>query len=114
MPITLQGTAQRFEPGFLRQLPQLEQTMIAHGLDPSDVVIAKEPATTANVPLLGPFYYDYTVFLGEDSFTITEPNDARFLEYLCARIIASDATPPAAPQHDGAFARLSRWMMRPI
>jgi hypothetical protein len=115
MPITLQGTAQRFEPDFLRQLPQLERTMTAHGLDPSDVVIAKEPAATANVPFLGPFFYDYTVFLGDESFTVTEPSDARFLEYFYNRLRAADAPESSAPpQSDGMLARLSRWMMRPI
>jgi hypothetical protein len=115
MPITLQGTAERFEPGFLRQLPRLEQTMTAHGLDPSAVVIAKEPAVTANVPLLGPFFHDYTVFIGDESFTVTEPNDSRFLDYFQQRIIAADAPEqPAATQRDGILARMARWMMRPI
>jgi hypothetical protein len=115
MPITLQGTGRGFEPGFLRRLPRLEQAMTAHGLDPSDFVIAKEPATTANVPLLGPFFYDYTVFIGEDSFTVTEPTDARFLEYFYNRILAAD-TPetPEPPRTDGVLARMARWMMRPV
>jgi hypothetical protein len=115
MPITLQGTAQRFEPGFLRQLPRLEQAMTAHGLDPSDVVIAKEPAATANVPFLGPLFYDYTVFFGDESFTVTEPGDARFLEYFYNRLRGADAPEPSAPPPaDGLLARLSRWMSRPI
>jgi hypothetical protein len=115
MPIRLQGTGRGFEPGFLRQLPRLEQTMSAHGLDPSDFVIAKEPATTANVPLLGPFFYDYTVFVDDEHFTVTEPNDARFLEYLYARIRGADAPDAVAPPpNDGLLARIARWMMRPI
>ncbi|NVN87958.1 MAG: hypothetical protein HXX15_17915 [Rhodopseudomonas sp.] len=115
MPITLQSTGRGFESQFLRQLPRLEQAMAAHDLDPSNFTISKEPAVTANVPLLGPFFYDYTVLVGDDQFTITEPNDARFLEYFYDRILASDAPePPAAPRSDGLLARLARWMTQPI
>ena len=53
--------------------------MVAHGLEPSQFVISKDWATQAAVPLpfLRPFFYDYTVFIGEENFTVTEPNDMR-------------------------------------
>lgn len=119
MPITLQGVAS-FDSSFARRLPRLEAEMTAHGLAPSDFVISKSPATTGNVPFLGPFFYDYTVFIGDTHFTVTEPNDARFLEYFHKRVLASDApeseidAAPAAARPDGMLKRLSRWMMQPI
>ena len=70
--------------------------MVAHGLEPSQFVISKDWATQAAVPLpfLGPFFYDYTVFIGEENFTVTEPNDIRFLDYFYQRCIAADETAP--------------------
>ena len=64
--------------------------MTAHGLEPEQFVISKDQATPATAPFIGPFFYDYTVFVGEESFTVTEPNDIRFLEYLYNRCIAED------------------------
>jgi len=114
MPITLQSTGRGFDAQFLRKLPRLEQAMAAHDLDPSDFVISKAPAVTANVPFLGPFFHDYTVFVGDDQFTVTEPNDARFLDYFYRRVIASDDAPPPAARTDGLLARVARWMKQPI
>jgi hypothetical protein len=37
------------------------QTMIAHGLEPSQFVVSKERAL-ATVPVIGPFLCDYTMF----------------------------------------------------
>jgi len=54
--------------------------MLAHGLEPSEFVISKDRATAPTVPLIGPFFYDYTVFVGDDHFTVTEPNDIKFLD----------------------------------
>jgi hypothetical protein len=69
----LQSTVGGFSAEFMRKLPRLEQVMIAHGLEPSDFVISKDRATPAAVPFIGPFFCEYSVFVGEESFTVTEP-----------------------------------------
>jgi hypothetical protein len=79
MAITLQSTVGGFSDEFMRKLPRLEQVMVANGLDPAGFVISKDRATPATMPFIGPFFYDYTVFIGDENFTITEPNDIRFL-----------------------------------
>jgi hypothetical protein len=60
--IILQSTVGGFTAEFMRRLPELEQAMVAHGLEPSQFVISKDRATPATVPVIGPFFYDYTVF----------------------------------------------------
>jgi hypothetical protein len=62
--ITLQSTVGGFSPEFMRKLPDLEQAMVAHGLEPSQFIISKDWATPATAPFIGPFFYDYTVFVG--------------------------------------------------
>ena len=89
--------------------------MIAHGLEPSQFVISKDPATPPTVPFIGPFFYAYTVFVDEESFTVTEPNDIRFLEYFYQRCIDADeeaAEPRRGPP--GLINRFFRWMSQPI
>src|SRR5712675_2674646 len=89
--ITLQSTIEGgFSAEFMRRLPALEQAMIAHGLEPADFVISKDRATPPSVPFIGPFFYDYTVFVGDENFTVTEPNDMVFLDYFYQRCIAED------------------------
>ncbi|MEH2479101.1 hypothetical protein V1282_002458 [Nitrobacteraceae bacterium AZCC 2146] len=115
MPITLQSTVGGFSPGFMAKLPALEAAMIAQGLEPSSFVLSKDRATPATVPLIGPFFYDYTVFIDDEHFTVTEPNDMRFLEFLYGRIIApedDEAPAPAGPA--GPVTRFLRWMSQPI
>jgi hypothetical protein len=117
MAITLQSTA-GFSPEFMRKLPALEQAMVAHGLEPSQFVISKDWATQAAVPypFLKPFFYDYTVFVGDENFTVTEPNDIRFLEYFYNRCIAPDDASPDQAQHvrhPGPIRRFFRWMAQP-
>ena len=113
MPITLQGTAGGFSDEFMRKLPQLEQAMAAHGLDPGDFIISRDNAASSNARPLGPFFYDYTVFVGGENFTVTEPNDIRFLEYFLDRILASDeASAPRKPA--SLFSRFAKWMAQPI
>jgi hypothetical protein len=97
MPITLQSTVGGFSPEFMRRLPALEQAMIAHGLEPSEFVISKDRATPVSVPFIGPFFYDYTVFVGGENFTVTEPNDMVFLDYFTKRCIAADSIRPRIP-----------------
>jgi hypothetical protein len=113
VPITLQGTAGGFSAEFIRKLPEIERAMIAHGLEPSDFIISKDNSASSNARPLGPFFYDYTVFVGDENFTVTEPNDARFLDYFMDRILASDEE-PAPRRGPGLFGRLFRWMAQPI
>ena len=115
MPITLQSSAGGFSSKFMRGLPGLEQAMIAHGLDPSQFVISKDRATSAAVPFIGPLFYDYTVFVGEENFTVTEPNDLIFLEYFYQRCVAEDEeTEPPLQRRPGLINRIFRWMAQPI
>jgi hypothetical protein len=114
--ITLQSTVGGFEPAFMRRLPLLEQAMIAHDLDPADFVISKDRAVPLSaIPFVGPFFYDYTVFVCDQNFTVTEPNDTRFLQYFYQRIIAPEQAAPS-PQHKraGVISRLLQWMDQPI
>ena len=104
MSITLQSTVGGFTAEFMRKVPALEQAMIAHGLEPSQFVISKDRATPPSVPFIGPFFYDYTVFVGDDNFTVTEPNDMTFLKYFYERCIAEDETAPERSSADGARA----------
>jgi hypothetical protein len=114
--ITLQSTIGGFSAEFMRKLPKLEQAMTANGLDPAEFVISKDRATPATVPLLGPFFYEYTVFFGDEKFTVTEPNDMKFLEYFYDRCVApDDAEPePQTPRPPGLISRIFRWMAQPI
>jgi hypothetical protein len=113
--ITLQSTVGGFSAEFMRRLPAVEQAMIAHGLEPSRFVISKDPATPPTVPFIGPFFYAYTVFVDDESFTVTEPNDVRFLEYFYQRCIDADAEAPEPRQGPpGLINRFFRWMSQPI
>ncbi len=106
MSITLQSTVGGFSAEFMRKVPALEQAMIAHGLEPAQFVISKDRATPPSVPFIGPFFYDYTVFVGDDSFTVTEPNDMVFFEYFYRRCTsrgrrhAGAGASPAASEPD--------------
>jgi hypothetical protein len=114
MAITLQSTVGGFTAEFMRKLPQLEQAMIAHGLEPGQFVISKDRASPP-LPMIGPFFYDYTVFIGEENFTVTEPNDITFLEYFCKRCIAEDQPMPAGRSRGAELIdHFFRWMTRPI
>ena len=116
MAITLQSTIGGFSDEFMRRLPKLEQAMIANGLDPAEFVISKDRATPATVPLLGPFFYEYTVFMGEEKFNVTEPNDIKFLDYFYDRCVApDDAAPEQQPTRPpGLISRIFRWLAQPI
>jgi len=116
MSITLQSTVGGFSPEFLRRLPALEQAMIAHGLEPAQFVISKDRATPPSVPFIGPFFYDYTVFVGEENFTVTEPNDMIFLDYFYKRCIAEDEDLSAETtrRRRGLIHRFFSWMAQPI
>jgi hypothetical protein len=113
VPITLQGTVGGFSAEFMRRLPEVERAMTAHGLEPADFIISKDNSASSNARPLGPFFYDYTVFVGGENFTVTEPNDSRFLEYFLDRVLAADE-PPAQPRRASLFGRFARWMGQPI
>jgi hypothetical protein len=117
MSITLQSTVGGFSAEFMRKVPALEQAMIAHGLEPAQFVISKDRATPPSVPFIGPFFYDYTVFVGDDSFTVTEPNDMTFLKYFYDRCIAEDETAleqERRARRPGLIRRIFRWMAQPV
>jgi hypothetical protein len=114
VPITLQSTVGGFSAEFMRRLPALEQAMTAHGLEPSQFVISKDRATPATAPVIGPFFYDYTVFVGDEHFTVTEPNDLIFLDYFYERCIAADEAPGVPRTRPGLINRFFRWMTQPI
>jgi hypothetical protein len=117
MSITLQSTVGGFSAEFMRKVPALEQAMIAHGLEPAQFVISKDRATPPSVPFIGPFFYDYTVFVGDDSFTVTEPNDMTFLKYFFDRCIAEDETAleqERRARRPGLIRRIFRWMAQPV
>ncbi len=65
-------------------------------------------------------FYSYTVFVGEENFTVVEPNDLRFYGYFYQRCIAEaepegDTVPLAQrPRRPGLITRLLRWMAQPI
>ena len=109
MSIKLQGSV-AFEPEFVGQLSMIGRALLEAGLDPADFTIAKHGAQAAS-PEIGSFQYDYTVSTGEEQFTVTEPNDARFLDNLMTRLHHSAATHHGgdAPAQ-GLFARVARWM----
>jgi len=110
MSIILQSTVGGFSAEFIRRLPSVERAMILHGLEPAQFVISKDIATTPAARLIGPLFYDYTVFFGDDHFTVTEPNDIRFLDYFYARCMAADEELPAEHERPGLISRLVRWM----
>jgi hypothetical protein len=112
--ITLQSTVGGFSAEFMRRLPLLEQAMVARGLEPSEFVISKDRAAPPAVPFIGPFFYDYTVFVGDENFTVTEPNDIRFLDYFYDRCVAEDEPAPARTPSPGLISRIFRWMAQPI
>ena len=105
MSIILQSTVGGFSAQFMRKLPLVEQAMREHGLDPAEFVISKDYASTATIPLMGPFFYNYSVFFGDEQFTVTEPNDMVFLDYFFKRVLASDG-PPELPRRPGLMRRL--------
>jgi hypothetical protein len=111
--IILQSTVGGFSAQFMRKLPQVEQAMREHGLEPSEFVISKDYASTATIPLMGPFFFNYSVFFGEEKFTVTEPNDMVFLDYFFKRVLTADG-PPELPRRQGLIRRLFGWMSEPV
>lgn len=115
MPITLQSTVGTFDESFMQRLPLVEGAMVDHGLDPARFIISKDRSLFTNSRPFGSLLWDYTVFVDDEHFTVTKPNDISFLDYFYERCIAPDEIAPA-PQHkhDGLLMRLMHWMDRPI
>ena len=115
MQIKLQSSVGDFDANFMEKLPLVEQDMMAHGLDPSGFVIAKDASLFTNARPFGATFRDYTVFVDGRHFTVTQPSDMRFLEYFHERCIAPDEAAPT-PQHklESVLGRLVRWMEQPI
>ena len=117
MSIVLQSTID-FSAEFMHKLPALEKTMIDHGLDPSGFVISKDRATPSSViPFVGPFFYDYAVFVGTESFTVTEPNDMVFLDYFVKLCTAEEEDRPLPKLRRDAVnpvRRFLNWMTQSI
>ena len=122
--IKLQSSVGDFSPEFVKALPALEKAMREHGLDAADFVIARNLAQGPHLPI---FYrpdgnlLDYTVFVKERSFTVTQPNDMRFLEYfyeLCTAPKHEDDSHsllhPAEQKLESLFRRAARWLNKPI
>jgi hypothetical protein len=111
--IILQSTVGGFSGQFMRKLPLVEQAMRDHGLDPAEFVISKDHASTSTIPIMGPFFFNYSVYFGEETFTVTEPNDMVFLDYFLKRVLAADG-PPELPEQPGLIRRLFGWMAQPV
>jgi hypothetical protein len=113
--IKLQTSVGEFDESFMRKLPLLENAMIAHGLDPSIFIISKDASLFTNARAFGATFRDYTVFVGDQHFTVTQPSDIRFLEYFYERCIAPDEA-ALSPHHKLASVldKLVHWMEQPI
>ena len=62
---------------------------------------------------MGPFFFNYSVYFGDETFTVTEPNDMVFLDYFFKRVLAAD-DPPELPRRPGLIRRLFGWMSQPV
>jgi hypothetical protein len=115
MQIKLQSTVGGFDDSFLQKLPEIEKAMLDHGLDPSQFVISKDLSLFTNARPFGNRFWDYTVFIYGQHFTVTQPSDLRFLEYFYDRCIAPDQPAPT-PQHklEHVLGRLMHWMEQPV
>jgi hypothetical protein len=113
--ITLQSTVS-FSAEFMRELPMLEKAMIAHGLEPSKFVISKDSDAPSTRHVVGTFFYDYTVFVDGEHFTLTEPNDMVFLDYFLKLCTAEDVRPVLKLRRGraGLIRRFLRWMAQPV
>jgi hypothetical protein len=111
--IILQSTVGGFSAQFMRKLPLIEKAMREHGLDPSEFVISKDYASTATIPIMGPFFFNYSVYFGEETFTVTDPIDMVVLDDYLTRVHAVD-DPPELPQRPGLMRRFFGWMAQAV
>jgi hypothetical protein len=112
--IRLQSTVGAFDESFLQKLPVVEEAMITHGLDPGRFIIAKN-GSVATMRAFGGTFRDYTVFVDEQHFTVTQPSDMAFLEYFYERCIAPDErVPTPARKLEKVLDRLVNWIGQPV
>lgn len=126
--IKLQSSYGDFDTAFVKELPALEKAMIDEGLNPSAFVIAKNLAQIPHLPIA--FRPDgtpleYTVFVKDRSFTVTQPDDMSFLAYfyrLCVPAPEEKDAPHTVAQAlhseekklEALIGRLERWLDKPI
>jgi hypothetical protein len=125
--IELQSSCGDFSPEFMKELPAVEKTMVAHGLDPARFVISKDWARVPYLPIA--FRPDgqpieYTVFVKGRSFTVTQPDDTSFLAYFCRLCLATDEREdPHSFGHalhaeernlEAVMRRLEKWLGKPV
>jgi hypothetical protein len=126
--IKLQSSYGDFDPAFVKELPALEKAMIDEGLNPSAFVIAKNLAQISHLPIAfrpdgNPL--EYTVFVKDRSFTVTQPDDMSFLAYfyrLCVPAPEEKDAPHSVAQAlhseekklEALIGRLERWLNKPI
>ncbi len=114
MQIKLQSTAGAFDESFMQKLPLVEEAMVAHGLDPASFIISKN-SSVATMRAFGATFRDYTVFVDDQHFTVTQPSDMAFLEYFYQRCIAPDEqVPTPARKLENVLGRLVHWMEQPV
>jgi hypothetical protein len=123
--IRLQSSVGDFDASFIKELHRFEPIMTARGVDPSSYVISKDRVQFTELPFFirpGGNGYNYTVFIDEESFTITKPNDMAFLGYfeqLCAAAIASDVPLDSVGRSVWSklctpFRRIKSWFEAPL
>jgi hypothetical protein len=123
--IRLQSSVVDFDASFIKELQRFELIMQARGLDPSSYVICKDRVQFTELPFFirpGGNGYNYTVFIDDESFTITKANDMAFLGYfeqLCAVAIASDVPLDSAQlsvwsKLSTPFRRIKSWFEAPL
>jgi hypothetical protein len=105
-------------------LPALEKAMREQGLDPAEFVIARNLAQSTYLPIAfrpDGNLLECTVFVKDRSFTVTQPNDTRFLEYFYELCVPPKHADEAHSQlHtveqklESLFMRAARWLNRPI
>lgn len=118
MAIILQSSVGGFSAEFMKKLPELEHAMAAHGLEPADFIISKDRATPSSQYLISPFFFEYTIYAGDEHFTVTHPNDMVFLEFFYRRCVAEGGDEgtarPVQSSQPGPITRFLRWMSQPI
>jgi hypothetical protein len=111
----------------LRRIHARASDAIAHGLEPSKFVISKDSASPSTRHVVGTFFYDYTVFIDGEHFTLTEPNDMVFLDYFLKLCTAEEDIRPLLKLRRGRLGRgglsqgslglvrrFLRWMAQPV
>jgi hypothetical protein len=120
--ITPQSSVGDFDPAFVKRLPALEKAMRDLGHDPSALVIARNLARSPHLPIFNRpdgNLLEYTVFVKGRSFTVTQANDMRFLEYFYELCVAPEQRDDPHSQSEeqkleSLFGRVSRWLNKPI